>query len=645
LEHRLLVASFQISPSLQVVCSSCDNMGAACARRRPPPPELDGQTPFWEEVDKARAPLASESKSEASETRSNENEDAERSSQAALPSEPEPKDEAELPGYDEAARLKDQGKDRFAKGEVSEAVTCWMHALDGLPPPSAPPQAMLGGLLNGKAPKEEEKEDHRILEMRVALLLNLALAHTKLKKFRQAVGFCNEALVDEPQNVKALYRKADALGELCDWQEAEEAAGKLQATGEEGAKLASQKREEWRRRRKQSDGKQKKMWSAALEKVPEKEQANGKAKETSQTAEEAWTAPKLQVMSTFDLRQKCISWEEDEDFSDSIWKDSLGRKEAMYYQKRALPLTLLAAASLAKLDMQSELVVHCLLDGNMAPFSEPHDWTLLLKRCPEVRSILVVYIDVGAVPADKEGKPPVPYGTLMRPTEEGRLGDRVARAARFMGTYHEFKVHCRDLPGLVRPSLALWADVPLYGFGDEDFRIRLQALSMLCADGVPSVVTQGGEVQEPGMPPMAIRPDEFANISMAVISEGLALKELAPWHWNRFVVPLDRGQKGILAAHALVAVFAPGSKKDFAPETVKAALKRRCISPTPYKMPRMQPPQQQDKKLAELRERQWQAFCKQLHDQGRQIAGPDSSEEEMRRQTMEWYRFVGASQA
>mmetsp|Transcript_41636 Transcript_41636/g.74800 ORF Transcript_41636/g.74800 Transcript_41636/m.74800 type:complete len:96 (+) Transcript_41636:1-288(+) len=95
----------------------------------------------------------------------------------------------------------------------------------------------------------------------------------------------------------------------------------------------------------------------------------------------------------------------------------------------------------------------------------------------------------------------------------------------------------------------------------------------------------------------------------------------------------------------MVAVLAAGSKKDFSPKAVEAALKRRSVPLSPFKMARMPPPQQQDKKLAELREKQWQAFCKQLHDQGRQLAGPDSSEEEMRRQTMEWYRFVGASQA
>lgn len=36
--------------------------------------------------------------------------------------------------------------------------------------------------------KEEEKEDHRISELRIALLSNLALASSRLKQYRPAVG-------------------------------------------------------------------------------------------------------------------------------------------------------------------------------------------------------------------------------------------------------------------------------------------------------------------------------------------------------------------------------------------------------------------------------------------------------------------------
>merc|ERR1712232_600935 len=124
-----------------------------------------------------------------------------------------------------------------------------------------------------------------------------------------------------------------------------------------------------------------------------------------------------------------------------------------------------------------------------------------------------------------------------------------------MGTYQEFKMHCRDLPGLVRPNLALLADLPFYGFNEEDFEIRLQAFKMVCDENIPIVVTQGGEVAEPGGVPFEPKADEQARLSLAIASLGLGLKEIISWHWNRFVVPLDRGPSGIFAAHALIGVL------------------------------------------------------------------------------------------
>ena len=54
-------------------------------------------------------------------------------------------------------------------------------------------------------------------------------------------------------------------------------------------------------------------------------------------------------------------------------------QRSRFLQKRALPLSLLAASALSDLDVlkTSELIVHCFLDGNIAPFSDPHDWSPL----------------------------------------------------------------------------------------------------------------------------------------------------------------------------------------------------------------------------------------------------------------------------
>ena len=137
------------------------------------------------------------------------------------------------------------------------------------------PSSGLCSEFNGaSAPKprkqEAEEEDHRIRELRVALLSNLALGSLRQKQYRPAVGaagsscgtwmgwdmmgwwhvvkfmsengelrlcilnlkgkgthagfwcqycqlragFCDEVLLEEPGNVKALYRKTEALGEL-----------------------------------------------------------------------------------------------------------------------------------------------------------------------------------------------------------------------------------------------------------------------------------------------------------------------------------------------------------------------------------------------------------------------------------------------
>jgi len=549
----------------------------------------------------------------------------------------EAEEEAEAdPGYDQAVQLKDEGNEKFARGgAVPEAMDCWVQALDALWLPPEKPE--------GEAePPPERPDDPKVLELRVTLLLNLALGHKKLKQWRHVVSYCDEVLIDQPANLKALYRKGDALGELCTWREAEEVAAKLENTGAEGKKLASQQREEWRRRRKAADGQQKKMWSAALSDPSPKAaaQAPGKPAEApaADVQETTWAMPKVDQMSVFDLRCKPIVWDEGADFDDKVWRDGLGHREASYYQGRALPLTLLAGAALAEIDLQSECIVHCFLDGNMAPFAQPHDWSMVLQRYPSMRSLTVVYIDIGSVQEAGHGPPPMPYGTLLRPTEEGRVGDRVARCARFLGTYREFKEHCRDLPGLVVPHIALWADVPLYGFGDDDFAIRLEAYEMLSKASVPSIVTQGGEVPQRGGPPMTLRVDDQANISIAILDIGLRAKMRVGWHWNRFVVPLERGRHGILAAHAMLGIVGPeaGMAKP-APASIKEALRKKGIALLAYKMPDMIA---HEDEFERLRKCQWEAFCKKMRDAGRPV-GPAASEEERNRQSMEFYQFCG----
>lgn len=54
----------------------------------------------------------------------------------------------------------------------------------------------------------EEKE---VIEMKLSLYLNVALAYIKLEKFDNAYQYCNDALSLDSNNVKALYRRASVL--------------------------------------------------------------------------------------------------------------------------------------------------------------------------------------------------------------------------------------------------------------------------------------------------------------------------------------------------------------------------------------------------------------------------------------------------
>lgn len=609
-------------------------LGSACGRRRQP--DVPAETPFWEEVDQTKA-AAREAEAEAGTEAGADACEAEAAEKQSL-----------ALGYEQAAHLKEEGKEKFARGDVEEAMESWAHALDALcAPPARPEDGACAPL--GATPSFLTDPSFR--EMRLALFLNLAMGHKKLKQWRHAVNYCEEVLYEDPARTKALYHKASALGELCEWQEAEQTAARLEETGDEGKSLASKMREEWRRRRKAADGKQKKMWSTALSKgAVSPTKATEEAPELQGAPKEGpWAAPKVEDMSVFDLRVKGVKWNEKEDFDDELWRNGLGQKEATFYQQRALPLSLVAAIALGELSLQPELVVHCFLDGNTAPFAQPHDWSCVLRCCPQVRSLTVVYVDIGTIAGMPKDAPPVPYGTLLRPTEEGRVGDRSAHAARFMGTYREFKDHCRDLPGLVSPHLAFWADVPMYGFGDEDFDVRLEAFELLSSEGVPSVVTQGGEVPAARGPPIERRLDESASFCLAALAVGLRASTVVDWQWNRFVVPLDRGPRGILAAHALLGVVRTAPSNGEGKPTAKGlreALRRKGapVPPAhalpPADMPPPEAAREFDRRHEQLRQKQWEVFCQRLKDAGRPV-GPDVSDEEKNRQSMEFYQFCG----
>mmetsp|Transcript_113410 Transcript_113410/g.315428 ORF Transcript_113410/g.315428 Transcript_113410/m.315428 type:complete len:314 (-) Transcript_113410:175-1116(-) len=307
-----------------------------------------------------------------------------------------------------------------------------------------------------------------------------------------------------------------------------------------------------------------------------------------------------------------------------------------------MPLSLLAASALADFDLGSHITLHCILDGNFAPFGYPHDWGLLLRRLPQLRSLMVVYIDIGLVHEKKSKGAQMPYGTLLRPIEEARVGERAAHSARFLGSYKEFRACCLELPRVVKPNVVLWADAPFYGRCDIDLARRVEALCMAAEHDVPIVITLESEVPEQGGPPGGPWLAETARQSMAILELGLGAEAVGGgWHWNRFVIPLDQTERGLLAAHAVLGVVRPrGSCASGATSaSVRNALEDHGLKASAADRARgIGPPAQSD---TEAMKAQWGVFCEQLRRQGRPI-GPDAPEQERARQMMEFHQFCAA---
>ena len=89
------------------------------------------------------------------------------------------------------------GNERFKAGSHSAAASRYSKALKYLI--TIPPQSTT----------EEEKDRHK--ELKMMCLLNLAACQLKLKIFNCAAKNCSKVLETDPGNVKALYRRGQAL--------------------------------------------------------------------------------------------------------------------------------------------------------------------------------------------------------------------------------------------------------------------------------------------------------------------------------------------------------------------------------------------------------------------------------------------------
>lgn len=75
--------------------------------------------------------------------------------------------------------------------------------------------------------KDDEKKEEEVRNMETTLHNNLALAYLKNKEFHQALNFANKVLDREPENTKALYRKASAQIMGADFPEAQKTLTEL----------------------------------------------------------------------------------------------------------------------------------------------------------------------------------------------------------------------------------------------------------------------------------------------------------------------------------------------------------------------------------------------------------------------------------
>lgn len=255
---------------------------------------------------------------------------------------------------------------------------------------------------------------------------------------------------------------------------------------------------------------------------------------------------------------------------------------------------------------------------------------------------MVVYIDLGKTGDNTHHQGGnIPYGTLLQPVEEARIGDRTVHSTRFLGTYKEFLEHSRELPGIVSPQLVLWADVPLYGTCERDLKVCVEAYTLLANQNVPMIFTQESEIPENHGPTGGPWLSESAKTSLAILDIGLGAKAKDGWHWNRFVIPLDQTEKGILAGHAVVGVVRPKAPKNLTETSVLRALKDRQVDPVPHTLQAgLGPPPPAPAEQEVLKEK-WAAFCKKLEKEGRPV-GPDVPEEERRKRMFEFHQFCHA---
>ncbi|KAG6887793.1 hypothetical protein C0995_012697 [Termitomyces sp. Mi166 len=158
---------------------------------------------------------------------------------ADLPS-PSPRAEAILDASDNdnlsfiraADELKDQGNDYFRSSQWNDALVAYQSALGHLPkrrdqafqsgendPSKEEPEAVVQDAKPSKGDQtpQIQLEVDGIAKRRAVLNANIGACFVKLAEHKQAVDACSQALLDDPQYVKALQRRAASNEILGSW--------------------------------------------------------------------------------------------------------------------------------------------------------------------------------------------------------------------------------------------------------------------------------------------------------------------------------------------------------------------------------------------------------------------------------------------
>mmetsp|Transcript_30413 Transcript_30413/g.70028 ORF Transcript_30413/g.70028 Transcript_30413/m.70028 type:complete len:274 (-) Transcript_30413:52-873(-) len=103
----------------------------------------------------------------------------------------------------------EKGKEEYNKGNYAEALKSWQRSMKSVK------YITDKGLYKDKPDQLAE-----VAQMEQKLWLNMAQGYLKVRDWGQAVDYSNLVLAREPENSKALYRKAQALYELNKFTEA-----------------------------------------------------------------------------------------------------------------------------------------------------------------------------------------------------------------------------------------------------------------------------------------------------------------------------------------------------------------------------------------------------------------------------------------